>query len=152
MNEVESIVRGFESGLLSRRQVIGCLSALIASSDIARAAQESTFEAVSLNHIALNVTDIPRSREFYKEHLGMEVTRESQSNCFLRFGSNFLALFRRPKAGMNHYCYSISSYGVTDAAEKLRAAGIEPEIHGDRIYFPDPDGLTVQLASPDHRA
>lgn len=152
MKEIEKIVCEFESGRLNRRQVIACLTAVVATSGAARAAQESTFEAVSLNHIALNVTDIPRSREFYKKHLGLDVTRESQSNCFLSFGPNFLALFKSPDPGMNHYCYSVDDYSVTAAAEKLRAEEIEPEIHGNRIYFPDPDGLTVQLASSDHRA
>jgi catechol 2,3-dioxygenase-like lactoylglutathione lyase family enzyme len=132
--------------------LIACLSALVASTGTARAREETTFEAVDLNHIALDVTDISRSRDFYMKHLGLAVTQESQSNCFLSFGSNFLALFRSPKAGMNHYCYSIKDYSVTQAAEKLKAEGIEPDIQGNRIYFPDPDGLTVQLASVDHRA
>jgi hypothetical protein len=34
----------------------------------------------------------------------------------------------------------------------LRAEGIEPRLAGRRIYFPDPDGLEVQLADPAHRA
>ena len=151
MREVEKIVHQYETGKLTRRQMIGYLSAMVASSSSAVAA-EPQFEAVSLNHIALRVTDVARSRDFYREHLGLEVTREGGNNCFLSFGSNFLALFQGSKPAMHHYCYSITGYDVNDAARKLREAGIEPSIQSNRIYFPDPDGLTVQLAAPDHRA
>ena len=39
-----------------------------------------------------------------------------------------------------------------EAARRLRAEGIEPRLAGGRIYFPDADGLEVQLAAPGHRA
>ena len=35
---------------------------------------------------------------------------------------------------------------LLDAAERLRAVGIEPRLRGNRIYFPDADGIEVQLA------
>jgi catechol 2,3-dioxygenase-like lactoylglutathione lyase family enzyme len=111
-----------------------------------------TFRAVGLNHIALTVTDIRRSREFYVKHLGLTVTSESNSSCFLTAGGNFVALFRGERPGLHHYCYSIEDYSVGVAAQRLRMQGIESRTQGDRIYFDDPDGLEVQLSSPDHRA
>ena len=52
---------------------------------------------------------------------------------------------------MDHYCYSVKDYDVRDAERKLKAAGIEPRVRGgNRIYFEDPDGLTVQLAAETH--
>ncbi len=51
---------------------------------------------------------------------------------------------------MDHYCYSIVNYDVKDAAGKLRKQKIEPRITSNRIYFPDPDGLEVQLAETEH--
>jgi catechol 2,3-dioxygenase-like lactoylglutathione lyase family enzyme len=48
---------------------------------------------------------------------------------------------------MHHYCYSIPDYDQQAAARKLRAAHLEPTLEGNRIYFRDPDGLTVQLAA-----
>ena len=51
---------------------------------------------------------------------------------------------------MDHYCYSIKNYNQQEAAEKLRAEGIQPRLSANRIYFPDVDGLTVQLAGADH--
>ncbi len=151
---IESLLNHYESGGLTRRQLVQGLTALGvgAASGAARAqSTASTFRAVGLNHIALDVTDIPRSRDFYVQHLGLEVARESAGSCFLRCGEgNFVALFRADKAGMNHYCYSVPGYTVEKVAETLRDAGIEPRVREQRIYFDDAEGLEVQLAAPDH--
>ncbi len=151
---IESLLNRYESGGLTRRQLVQGLTALGvgAASGAARAqATPSTFRAVGLNHIALDVTDIPRSRDFYVQHLGLEVARESAGSCFLQCGeANFVALFRANTAGMNHYCYSVAGYDVEKAAASLRGVGIEPRVRGQRIYFDDAEGLEVQLSGPDH--
>ncbi len=149
---IERLLNQYEAGGLTRRQLVQGLAALgLGAASGATRAQPtpSTFGAVGLNHIALNVTDIPRAREFYVRHLGLEVTSESAGTCFLRCGeSNFVALFRADKPGLSHYCYSIPGYTVEKAAEALRGVGIEPRIRGQRIYFDDADGLEVQLSAP----
>jgi len=152
------MISEYERGRLTRRQLIAQLSGPLAMAGGAGAfageseSPTSTFRAVGLNHIALTVTDIRRSREFYVKHLGLRVEREGGSSCFLAFGNNFLALFQGERPGLNHYCYSIEDYNVDGAAERLRTQEIKPRIQGGRIYFDDPDGLEVQLSSPDHRA
>lgn len=149
--QVDDLLTAFESGTLSRRQLIAGLTALATGVGAGKAgAQQSTFRATGLNHIALRVTDVARSRDFYVEHLGLEVTSESPSNCFLDCGDQFVALFRSPSAGLAHYCYSIPDYDQQDAARRLREVGLAPRLQGGRIYFDDPDGLEVQLASERH--
>jgi catechol 2,3-dioxygenase-like lactoylglutathione lyase family enzyme len=155
---LDTLIGEYDRGLLTRRQLIAGLSGLVALAGGAgsMAAGDKpvppTFRAVGLNHIALTVTDIRRSREFYVKHLGLTVTSESNSSCFLTAGGNFVALFRGERPGLHHYCYSIEDYSVGVAAQRLRMQGIESRTQGDRIYFDDPDGLEVQLSSPDHRA
>lgn len=157
-HSIESMIDAFAAGRISRRDVIAGVSGLVAAAAFGRggaaAAQETapTFRAAGLNHIALRVTNVPRARDFYLKHLGMSVARDSPSSCFLNFDNGFLALFRGDEPRMDHYCYSVEGYDVNGAAEKLRAEGIEPRIEDQRIYFPDADGLTVQLAAPEHRA
>jgi len=153
---ISLLIDQYEQGRVTRRQLVATLAmaaGLCARSGSAGATKdaEPTFQATRLNHIALSVTDVARSRDFYVGHLGLRVTSDSTPhNCFLDCGPNFVALFRGREAGMHHYCYSISDFDQQDAAQRLRAKSIQPDLQGRRIYFPDPDGLTVQLASENH--
>ncbi len=148
-DRIEKLVRAYEKGGLTRRQLVVGLTALV--SGTAAAPSPSTFTATGLNHVALAVTDVARSRDFYTNLLGMRVNRENDGSCFLTFGDNFVALFRRAQAGMDHYCYSVEGYDAHTAALKLREQNLKSRVTGDRIYFDDPDGLTVQLAAAEHR-
>lgn len=157
--EVDGMVQAFENGRMSRRELVAGLGTMFATwAGLTRPAfakedavgSNSTFEAVGLNHIALRVTDIPRSREFYKKHLGMTVRRESERNCFMNCGRHWIAMFRGDEPRMDHYCYSIRKYEAGDAVDRANKAGLKPHREANRVYFPDPDGLTVQVASLDH--
>lgn len=150
------MVSAFESGRMTRRELIASLSGLVAVAASGPAgaqnvSSDAMFQATELNHIALRVTDIARSRDFYVKHLGLTVDRESSGSCFLTCGPrNFVALFRNDTPALDHYCYSIEDYDVRDAEAKLKAAGFDPRVTGNRIYFDDPDGHVVQLASTEH--
>ena len=165
---IDRIVDEFELGRLSRRQLVASLVGLGAASatlGAARAQQStedqsqdadqeqnqqeangSTFRATGLDHIALDVTDVARSREFYAKHLGLRVIRGDDRALFMGAERDFfLTLFRADEPRMHHYCYSIREFNADDAVQKLADAGLRPERTGNRVYFPDPDGLTVQI-------
>jgi catechol 2,3-dioxygenase-like lactoylglutathione lyase family enzyme len=149
-----ALVDDFERGLLSRRQLVsrltwlGAALAVMSSTADAATAEGGTFDAIGLNHIALNVRSVPASRDWYIKHLGLKVMRDGgEENCFLGSGEGFfLTLFKGEKPGLNHYCYSIKGYDAGKAEETLKSAGQKPRREGDRLYFPDPDGIEVQIA------
>lgn len=147
---VEQVIEDLERGRLTRRQAVAGLTALVASalgSPRGLAEESSTFRAVGLNHVALQVTDPERSLAFYRRHLGLGVLRRGPSNVFMSCGgNNFLALFRSGKPGLAHYCFTIPDYAATTVVDRLKQAELSPERHDDRVYFDDPDGITVQLA------
>jgi catechol 2,3-dioxygenase-like lactoylglutathione lyase family enzyme len=150
----ETLVEDFERGEISRRQLVSRLmglgAALTLMPSVAKASQaeSSTFQATGLDHIALNVSSVPRSRDFYIKHLGLKVIRDGgEDNCFLGSGDDFfLTLFKGEKPGLNHYCYAIRGYTAEQAEEKLKAAGLKPRREDNRVYFPDIDGIEVQVA------
>jgi metallothiol transferase len=144
---------GYESGTISRRRLIEALATLSVAAQPAAAA-ESTFKGAGLNHIAVRVTDIPRAKAFYQDLLGLPLISESGNSCFLKVGDEFLALFRNQTPGLDHYCIAIDGFKADDVMNKLTKKGLKPRRPSgtDRIYFPDPDGLEVQLSAIGHRA
>lgn len=155
------LVADFEAGKLSRRQLaarlmgLGAALAMVENSHSqetpsADQAESTTplFRARGLHHIALDVVDVPRSRDFYAKHLGLSVVRGNDNAMFMGADREFfLTLFKADKPGLNHYCYGIDDYDAATAVTKLRETGINPRQTGGRVYFPDPDGIEVQVAS-----
>lgn len=153
-------VDDFQQGRLSRRQLVARLMGLGAAlatfkgaalgqpldDATADTSDRPTFRATGLDHIALDVTDVARSREFYQKHLGLRVIRGGDDSSFMGADRDFfLALFRADEPKMNHYCYTIEHYNPDEVVERLTSLGIEPRRTRNRVYFPDPDGLTVQI-------
>ncbi len=153
IRQLNQMVADYERGALSRRALLAQLGALVAVGGLGRNAladddnASSTFNAVGLNHIALNVTNVARSRDFYRKHLGLTVMSEGERNCFLACGKEFVALFQANAPSMDHYCYSIPKYDPDEVVERLKTAGLAPRRRSDRVYFDDPDGLEVQVAA-----
>lgn len=150
---ISKLVERYELGKINRRQLIRSLTAVAAAGQAASSA-DSTFQGLGLNHIALRVADVRRSRDFYQKHFGLPVIRDGQSSCFLGLGKNFLALFRNERPAMDHYCIAIESFDADSVVEELKRQGLKPDrpSGSDRVYFPDPDGLTVQLSAIGHHA
>ena len=148
------LLDSYEQGKLSRRQLIRVLGGLAAAGAASTSVSGSTFRGAAINHIALRVTDVQRSRDFYQKHFAMPVVHEADSNCFLGLGKNFLTLFRNPSPGLDHYCIAIENFSPDPVMAELKRQGLaanRPQ-GSDRIYFPDPDNLTVQVSSIDHHA
>jgi len=150
---ISEMLTQYEAGSLNRRQFIQALVAL-ASLGSAAAASQPPFKGVGLNHIAIRVTNVQRSRDFYQKLLGLPVIREAQTNCFLGLGTNFLTLFQNQNPGLDHYCIAIQNFNIDSVVETLKAQGLNARRPRgtDRVYFPDPDGIEVQLSPIDHRA
>jgi metallothiol transferase len=150
---ISGMLEEYERGNVSRRHLIQSLAALALIAPPSSAA-ESTFKGVGLNHIAIRVTDIRRSREFYQKQLGLPLIRESETSCFLKVGDEFLTLFKNEHPGLDHYCVAIENFKPEAVMSELNRQGLNPRrpTGTDRIYFPDPDGLEVQLSSVEHRA
>lgn len=156
-NHIDRIMDDYDRGGLTRRdliaQLVGITGAMALGSRTAMAQDgpKPTFVATDLNHLALRVTDVKRSSAFYQKHLGLKVASQNPNSCFLRCkDANFVALFQNEQPGMDHYCYSIEDYNPARAVEKLEAAGIQARRTDNRVYFDDPDGLEVQVASKSH--
>jgi catechol 2,3-dioxygenase-like lactoylglutathione lyase family enzyme len=120
----------------------------------------------------LYVDDVARSRAFYTRLFGFPVLTEDDRLCALDVaGSAVLLLFRKGATtetihipggaipphdgdGTLHYAFAIPAADLWAWAERLGAEGIEIESRvawprgGVSLYFRDPDGHLVELATP----
>ncbi len=117
-----------------------------------------------LDHVAITVSDPERSVAFYSEVLGLERKHEEwHAPMFMLAGGSGLALFpadshpgdrdtrQRPEIRVMHIALRVDRAQFDRAREELPSVGIEPRFsdHGSvhSIYFPDPDGHEIELAT-----
>ena len=116
---------------------------------------------LGLRHVALNVRDVWRSVDFYRDVLGMQAEWEPDpDNVYLTSGSDNLAIHKLPDGAepgavqsVHHIGFIVPRIEDVDAlAARVEGLGIELvhplKTHRDgarSFYFRDPDGLLIQV-------
>jgi catechol 2,3-dioxygenase-like lactoylglutathione lyase family enzyme len=146
------------------------LTALGAERDRIRAAhlrpsgEREPSTARGLHHTALISSDVERTVRFYQDVLGFPLTElienrdyPGSSHFFFDIGNgNLLAFFDFPGldvgpyaevlGGLHHMAISVEPQRWEELVERLRAAGVDHEVHsGVSVYFRDPDGARIEL-------
>jgi catechol 2,3-dioxygenase-like lactoylglutathione lyase family enzyme len=119
----------------------------------------SPLQVTGIDHVVFHVKDLKRARKFYVDFLGMEVDHERDWQCFLKCGSQGVALFEvedneevHPGSEVNHMALRLAGGDYTRVKTTLETAGIA--VHGRKgdphcVYFSDPDGHQLQLLFPE---
>jgi catechol-2,3-dioxygenase len=148
---ISNLVKQFEKGMLSRRELIQSLLAVSAAGGAASAAafQETPFKSTRIDHISIQVTDLPRSIAFYQKVFGLSVLNEDKANEIVRMGTTrtIVSLHHKPPTGIvDHYAIAIDGFdreGVTRALKQLGLTAEENLDYG--FYVRDPEGIPVQI-------
>jgi catechol 2,3-dioxygenase-like lactoylglutathione lyase family enzyme len=120
---------------------------------------------------AIYVDDLPRAKKFYLQSLDLSLLHADARMCAFAAGATVLLLFKRGEgnapaqtpggvipphdgSGPLHIAFAIAAQDLPAWERKLEHAKIEIESRvdwprgGHRIYFPDPDGHLLELATP----
>jgi len=171
---ITRLLEQFEQGTLSRRKLVRSLALAATGAHALRsatpaAAAQSTSAAelprtAWLDHVSYGVADYGRSRDFYADLLGWEVTAddpergearlriaEGQGDMIIR--NSTAPTGQGPTGVVNHICWGLDTYDTDAVREELESRGLDPRRDQGGRYDPfdsyhvlDPDGWDLQLA------
>jgi catechol 2,3-dioxygenase-like lactoylglutathione lyase family enzyme len=155
---VDHLLGQFERGRMSRRQLVQALALGMAGAAAparggAVSAPRSGLKAVAINHISYEVADYRRTRDFYADLLGMQISGDDGQQCFLKFGEDSFLIARNAREQgaaplVDHLCYTIADWDKDVVEAELRRRGLVPERDTDEsFHVRDPDGYDLQVAS-----
>src|ERR1700704_2349405 len=104
---IDRMLRDFERGHITRRQLALSLAALVSG---ARAApKESELKAITINHVTVRVPDLHRTSQFYQEFFGMPLKQRSATIHILGVGNSFFGIEQGDSqtATVDHYDFGI---------------------------------------------
>lgn len=169
-NIIAKLLRDFDNGKMSRRQLIQSLALAATAASGVRAAVTSApaavsgFKTISVDHISYQVSDYARTRDFYADLMGMTVAGDNGSNsCELQFGDSVLiSRTRRQRRGeaadpnpgprIDHMAYKIADWDTDTVRAELERRGLTPRLdrkpgtNNVSFHVADPDGYDLQIA------
>ncbi len=149
---ISDLVSRFEKGALSRRGLIQGLAMLAASgaaSSVASAQEAEGLKGVNIDHISIQVSDLPRAVAFYEKVFGLKVLGEDKPNEISRLGSSKIIVslhHKEPFAIVDHFAIGVENFNRQRVTEQLKAMGITAEENLDAgFHIKDPEGMNVQI-------
>ncbi len=165
---IEQLVKRYEGGGMTRRELVLALSALVMARPAGGAAAQqgaapAPIRVRTMNHVTLTVSDVQRSVEFYQRVLGLPlVTTQGTERDWnapavpvlgIGDGPQFIAFSQGDRPHINHYCLGMEGFDAAEIVARLAEHGIEARVRmradsdppAEELIFPDPDGIPVQI-------
>jgi catechol 2,3-dioxygenase-like lactoylglutathione lyase family enzyme len=158
---ISRLLQDYERGKVTRRQLIQTIAlTATAASTLGTAEAASPANAISINHVSMQVADYAKTREFYAGLFGMKVTNDDgKTQCRLVFGDNILIARNassRPggKVGVDHIAYTLANWNTDKAVKpaveaELKRRGLMIRTTEGSFHVQDPDGFEVQMGGQD---
>jgi len=128
---ISGLVNRFEEGKISRRALIQSLAMLAAAGSAAAGARQDTpFKSTRIDHISIQVTDLPRSIAFYQKIFGLSILGEDKPNEIVRMGTTrvIVSLHHKPPMGIvDHYAIAIEGFDRDAVTRALKQQGLTAE-------------------------
>lgn len=145
---IASLVDRFEKGVLSRRELVQGLT-ILAGGGAAAQAQEGSIKGAKIDHVSIQVSDLPRSVAFYQKMFGFTILSEDKPNEIVRLGGAkvLVSLHHKSPTGLvDHFAIGVEKFNRDSVARDLKARGANPEENLDAgFHIKDPEGISVQI-------
>jgi catechol 2,3-dioxygenase-like lactoylglutathione lyase family enzyme len=147
---ISNLVSRFERGVLTRRELVQGLTTLAAASGVASAqAQDPATKGAKIDHVSIQVSDLPRSIAFYQKMFGFTILSEDKPNEIVRLGAGkvLVSLHHKSPTGLvDHFAIGVEKFDRDSVTRELKARGANPEDNLDAgFHIVDPAGISVQI-------
>jgi catechol 2,3-dioxygenase-like lactoylglutathione lyase family enzyme len=151
---MSDLLTRFENGSLTRRELIQGMAMIAAVSRASSAtpAQANVIKGVRIDHVSIQVNDLPRSVDFYEKVFGFSVVSEDKPNEIIRLGTagttkTIVSLHhKKPTAVVDHFAIGLESFNKDAVTRELKKFGLTPDDNLDAgFHIQDPDGMNVQI-------
>ncbi len=156
--ELDSLLTRYEKGHITRRALLGALSAFVGATPAAAAAEGTIGAVKQLNHVTLFVPNVQKSVEFYQDLFGMPVLTPQDPGVNLSAETGFLGIYPAQagaSGSIDHLCLGLESFDADRVLRMLTERGVKGNIRlrGDtqELYFTDTDNIRVQLQDVSYR-
>lgn len=147
----ERLLDDYESGRITRRELLAALTASLALARPAGAAEPAIGTVKQLNHVTMFVQNVEKSVAFYQELFGMPVLTRQDPGMNLNTGTGFLGIYptQARASAIDHVCLGLEGFDADAVQKKLTGRGLKANIRlrGDtkELYFTDLDNIRIQL-------
>jgi catechol 2,3-dioxygenase-like lactoylglutathione lyase family enzyme len=113
--------------------------------------QGAGFKAVKIDHVSIQVGDLPRSLAFYQKTFGLTFVSEDKPNEIVRLGNGKVLVslhHKNPTGLVDHFALGIEKFDKEAVTRQLKDSGITPEENLDAgFHIKDPEGIGVQIVA-----
>jgi len=148
---ISKLLNRFERGALTRRELIQGLTMLTAASATAFNAQgqDVGIKVAKIDHVSIQVGDLPRSIAFYQKMFGLTVVSEDRPNEIVRLGvgKTLVSLHHKSPTGLvDHFAIGVERFNEDFVTRELKERGANPDRNIDAgFHIKDPEGIGVQV-------
>jgi catechol 2,3-dioxygenase-like lactoylglutathione lyase family enzyme len=148
---ISDMLSRFEKGALTRRGLIQGLTMLAAAGGVSSVApaQDAGLKGTKIDHISIQVSDLPRAIAFYEKIFGLTILSEDKPNEISRLGAGKVIVslhHKSPYAIVDHFAIGVENFNKERVTQQLKSLGITPEENLDAgFHIKDPEGMNVQI-------
>jgi catechol 2,3-dioxygenase-like lactoylglutathione lyase family enzyme len=153
---ISNLLHRFESGALTRRGLVQGLAMLAAATSTVAEPQgpaagaATGIRAAKIDHMSIQVSDLPRSIAFYQKMFGLVTVSEDKPNEIVRLGTGtnvLVSLHHKSPTGLvDHFAIGVENFNKDTVTRELNARGVTPDDNLDAgFHIIDPEGINVQI-------
>jgi catechol 2,3-dioxygenase-like lactoylglutathione lyase family enzyme len=153
-HRIETLVRQFEQGGLTRRQLVQGLLLVAAAPALAQERPAGAFRATGIDHVQITVSDLKATQQFYEKLFGVSSKLTAPTQLSLAIGTAGNTISVHSEAGpikpIDHFGITVENFSPDAALATIARVvpGTKANKQGDSVFLIGPDGVRVQLEAP----